>query len=142
MKLDPIPKEKDAVVVPDAKIENWEPYRAPLAPGHHPHDPPNGLKLLGKRLPLVDAPGKVTGQAVYTDDIKLPRMLVAKLVRSTEPHARIAAIDATRARAMPGVVDVLTGLDLRPEQRFGVLPTALAVGAALWSVGRRSSMQY
>jgi 4-hydroxybenzoyl-CoA reductase subunit alpha len=122
MKLDPIPKDKDAVVVPHAKVENWEPYRAPLAPGHHPHDPPNGLKLLGKRMALVDSPQKVTGQAVYTDDIKLPNMLVAKLVRSTMPHARIAAIDATRARRMKGVVDVLTGLDLRPEQRFGVLP--------------------
>jgi 4-hydroxybenzoyl-CoA reductase alpha subunit len=122
VKLDPIPRAKDAVVEPDARLENWEPYRAPLAPGHHPHDPPNGLKLLGKRLPLIDSPQKVTGQATYTDDIVLPHMLVAKLVRSTRPHARIAAIDATRARRMPGVVDVLTGLDLDPARRFGVLP--------------------
>ncbi|MFA5862724.1 MAG: xanthine dehydrogenase family protein molybdopterin-binding subunit, partial [Candidatus Thermoplasmatota archaeon] len=122
MKLDPTPKAKDAVVEPHARVENWEPYRAPLAPGVHPHTPPNGFKVLGSRHPLVDSPQKVTGQATYTDDIKLPHMLVAKLVRSTRPHARITAIDATRARRMPGVVDVMTGLDLKPTQRFGVLP--------------------
>lgn len=122
MKLEPIPKKDAAVVEPEARIENWEPYRAPLAPGGHPHDPPNGLKLLGKRVPLVDGPQKVTGQATYTDDIKLPNMVVAKLVRSEKPHARIAAVDTSGAEAMPGVVGILTGLDLRPEQRFGVLP--------------------
>jgi len=122
VKLDPVPRAKDAVVEPDAKVENWEPYRMPLAPGRHPHDPPGGLKLLGKRVPLVDGPQKVTGQAVYTDDINLPNMVVAKLVRSTKAHARIAAIDTSRAAAMPGVVGILTGLDMRDDQRFGVLP--------------------
>lgn len=121
MKLDPVPREKD-LVREEARLENWEPYRLPLEPGKHPHVPLNGLKLLGKRVPLVDAPNKVTGQALYTDDIKLPNMVVAKLVRSTRPHARIVAIDTTRARRLPGVVGVLTGLDLRPDMRFGVLP--------------------
>ena len=65
MKLDPIPKG-DYAVKEDARLENWEPYRAPLAPGQHPHYPANGLKVLGKRLPLVDSPNKVTGQAMYT----------------------------------------------------------------------------
>lgn len=121
MKLDPMPNPKGAVVE-EARLENWEPYRAPLAPNQHPHYPPNGLKVLGKRVPLVDSPAKVTGQAVYTDDIKLPNMLVAKLVRSTKAHARIVAIDTTEASRLPGVKGILTGLDLRPDQRFGVLP--------------------
>ncbi|HEX2022504.1 MAG TPA: xanthine dehydrogenase family protein molybdopterin-binding subunit [Candidatus Thermoplasmatota archaeon] len=122
MKLDPVPVPKAAVVEPDAKVENWEPYRLPLAPGQHPHYPPNGLKVVGKRVPLVDSWHKVTGQAVYTDDLKFPNMLHAKLVRSTKPHARIVAVDATEAERMPGVRAILTGLDLRPDQRFGVLP--------------------
>ncbi|HUR69736.1 MAG TPA: xanthine dehydrogenase family protein molybdopterin-binding subunit [Candidatus Thermoplasmatota archaeon] len=120
MKLEP-GRPKDLVREP-AKLENWEPYRAPLAPGQHPHYPPNGLKVLGKRVPLVDGANKVTGQAVYTDDIKLPNMVAAKLVRSTKAHARIVAIDTTRAARLPGVVGILTGLDMRPDQRFGVLP--------------------
>ena len=121
MKLDPTPKAKD-IIREEAKLENWEPYRAPLEPGRHPHYPPNGLKVLGKRVPLVDSPNKVTGQAVYTDDIKLPNMVVAKLVRSTKPHARIAAIDTSALEAMPGVVGWITGLDLDDRMRFGVLP--------------------
>ena len=122
MKLDPVPNPKYAVVEPEARVENWEPYRAPLVPGQHPHYPANGLKLLGKRVPLVDGPQKVTGQAVYTDDIRLPNMTYAKLVRSERAHARIAAIDTSAAESMPGVVGVLTGLDMRPDQKFGVLP--------------------
>ena len=122
MKLAPVPNPKAAVVEPEARVENWEPYRAPLEPGKHPHYPPNGLKLLGKRVPLVDGPQKVTGQAVYTDDLQLPNMLVAKLVRSTKAHARILAIDTSEAERMPGVRGVITGLDLGPGMRFGVLP--------------------
>ena len=121
MKLDPIPKG-DYAVKEEARLENWEPYRAPLPKGQHPHYPANGLKVVGKRVPLVDGPWKVTGQAVYTDDVKLPHMLHAKLVRSTKPHARIVAIDATHALRLPGVRGVLTGLDLDPKMRFGVLP--------------------
>ena len=122
MKLDPVPREKDRVVEPEPRIENWEPYRAPLAPGQHPHYPMNGLKVIGKRMTLVDAYHKVTGQATYTDDITLPNMLVAKLVRSTRPHARIVGIDTTEAEHLDGVKGILTGLELRPDQRFGVLP--------------------
>ena len=121
MKLHPSPREKD-IVREEARLENWEPYRAPLEPGKHPHIPANGLKVLGKRTPLVDGPNKVTGQATYTDDIKLPNMVVAKLVRSTKPHARIVAIDTTEAARLPGVAGILTALELRADQRFGVLP--------------------
>jgi len=121
VRLDPNPRAKD-IVREEARLENWEPYRAPLEPGKHPHIPANGLKVLGKRVPLVDSPNKVTGQAIYTDDIKLPNMTVAKLVRSTKAHARIVAIDTTEAERLPGVVGIVTALDLRPEQRFGVLP--------------------
>jgi len=121
VKLDPIPKEK-ARVKEEARVENWEPYRAPLSKGEHPHYPKEGLKVIGKRQALVDAPWKVTGQATYTDDITLPNMTFAKLVRSTKAHARIVTIDTTRAKALPGVVGILTGLDLDDSMRFGVLP--------------------
>jgi 4-hydroxybenzoyl-CoA reductase subunit alpha len=123
MSLPPVPNPKHDVKVPDVDPEEkWKPYREPLAPGEHPHKPPEGFKLLGRKVPLVDGPLKVAGQAVYTDDLHLPHMLYAKLLHATKPHARIRAIDATEARKLPGLVDVLTGLDLGSGKRFGVLP--------------------
>ncbi len=97
----------------------------------HPHDIPNQpRRLLGKRIPLVDAKRKATGQAVYTDDIRLPGTLVGKILRSPHPHAKILSIDTGKAEALPGVHAVLTGREA--PARFGVLPvsqdeTALAV---------------
>ena len=61
---------------------------------------------------MLDAVQRVTGRAGYTIDLELPGMLHAKLLRSVAPHARIARVDASRARRLPGVVAVLTGADL------------------------------
>ncbi len=133
MKLDPIPDDRKAVRVPDVDpAASWKPYRDPPPPGPHPHDPPGGRRLVGSRIPLVDGPLKATGQAAYTDDLRLPGMLHGRFVRSTRAHARIVRIDASRAMAMPGVVAVLTGLDTIRlpdgssarigDRRFGVLP--------------------
>jgi CO/xanthine dehydrogenase Mo-binding subunit len=60
----------------------------------------------------VDAPAKVTGAARYTTDIRLPGMLHAKVLRSPHAHARLISVDASRARALPGVRAVLTRDDL------------------------------
>jgi 4-hydroxybenzoyl-CoA reductase subunit alpha len=68
--------------------------------------------LIGKRLPRVDALAKATGSAQYTDDMVLPGMLHGRMLRSPHPHARIVRIDASRARALPGVAAVITGDDL------------------------------
>ncbi|HVL48989.1 MAG TPA: molybdopterin cofactor-binding domain-containing protein [Candidatus Thermoplasmatota archaeon] len=119
--LDPIKDPRKRVKVEKPPLENWIPYRDPLPKDEHPHKPDRGYTLVGKRTPLVDGLSKVTGQAVYTDDIKLPNMLVAKMVHSTVPHGRIVAIDTTEAQALPGVVAILTGKDVG-DKRFGVLP--------------------
>ena len=68
--------------------------------------------LIGSRVPKIDAWEKVTGAARYGHDITLPGMLHAKILRSTHPHARIAAIDTRAARRVPGVKVVLTGEDV------------------------------
>lgn len=120
LELPPIPDPKKAVIVPEVDLKVWEPYREPLAKGRHPHDPPGGTKVVGRPTPLVDARPKVSGQALYTDDLQMPNMLVAKLVRATRPHARILAIDASKALAIPGVVAIATGQDAPVP--FGVLP--------------------
>lgn len=70
--------------------------------------------MTGRQGHLVreDAVAKVTGQATYVSDVTVPGMLHGTVLRSTIPHGRIVAIDASRALAMDGVVAVLTGQDL------------------------------
>src|SRR2546428_412485 len=75
-------------------------------------------RVVGKSLPRMDGAGKVTGTAVYAADFALPGMLVGKVFRSTEPHARIVRLDTARARAVPGVRAVLTAADV-PDVRYG-----------------------
>src|SRR5919205_4624792 len=80
------------------------------------------FSVVGAPLPKVDAIGKVTGRALYADDIMLPRMLYGKLLRSPHPHARILSIDTRRALELPGVLAIITGSDL--PQKFGILPSS------------------
>ncbi len=75
-------------------------------------------KIIGARMPRLDARDKVTGRAIYTDDLRLPGLLHGALVRSPLPHARIVRIDVERARALPGVKDVVVGADT-PQVRYG-----------------------
>src|SRR2546430_10624381 len=81
------------------------------------------LHVVGKSLPRFDAPGKVTGTAVYAADFVLPGMLVGKVYRSTQAHARIVRLDVGRARALPGVRAVISAADV-PEGRYGGGPQA------------------
>src|SRR5215472_9053669 len=57
----------------------------------------------------------VTGQGRYTDDISLPKMAHAVVLRSPLAHAQIKRVDAAAARRMPGIVLVATGEDLRAD---------------------------
>lgn len=59
--------------------------------------------MIGKRLPVRDAQVKVTGQLKYVADMKMPRMLHAKVLFSPVAHARIKNIDTSEAEALPGV---------------------------------------
>ena len=68
-----------------------------------------GLKYVGKAVTRVDALGKVTGTATYIDDIRVPRLLYAKVLRAGTPHAKILSIETSDAEAMPGVIKVVTG---------------------------------
>jgi 4-hydroxybenzoyl-CoA reductase subunit alpha len=67
----------------------------------------------------VDARSKVTGEAIFTADISLPRMLVGKVLRSPLPHARILNVDVSRAKKLRGVHAVVTGSDTAGE-KWGV----------------------
>ncbi len=56
----------------------------------------------------------LTGKATFVDDIKLPHMLYAAILRSTHAHARVTAIETSQAPARPGVVAVFTFRDVAP----------------------------
>lgn len=79
--------------------------------------------VVGQPLPKIDAWAKVTGETRYADDLVLPRMAFARLLRSPHPHARIVSIDTARARALEGVLAVITGADL-PPVKYGILPVS------------------
>ena len=68
--------------------------------------------VIGVSVPRVEGLQKVTGAGGYTADVLLPGTLWGKVLRSIEPHARLLKVDASRARALPGVRAVLTGADL------------------------------
>jgi CO/xanthine dehydrogenase Mo-binding subunit len=75
--------------------------------------------LIGKRMPKVDSVAKATGEAKFTADLSLPRMLHGNVLRSPHPHAKILSIDTTEAERLPGVKAVVTGRDTAGE-RWGV----------------------
>ena len=69
-------------------------------------------KPVGKSVPRVDAYEKVTGSAIYADDMQFgPGLYYGRLVRSPHAHALIRSIDASKALALPGVKAVVTGQD-------------------------------
>lgn len=76
---------------------------------------------IGQAIPRPDARGRVTGQTRYGGDLAGPDVLTAKVLRSPHPHARILAVDAAAARAVPGVVAVLTREDIRGSNRHGLI---------------------
>ena len=79
------------------------------------------MTIIGTSVPKIDSYTKVTGKAKYADDITLPRMAYGRILRSTEPHALLKCVDTTRARALPGVLDVITAADL--PHTYGIMPT-------------------
>ncbi|MEK1945709.1 MAG: xanthine dehydrogenase family protein molybdopterin-binding subunit, partial [Ensifer adhaerens] len=66
------------------------------------------FKIVGKSVRRDDVLEKVTGEAQYTGDVKLPGMLHGKIKRAAIAHARIKSIDISKALAYPGVKAVLT----------------------------------
>lgn len=81
--------------------------------------PIRDLSVVGRRVYRIDGPDKVTGRAEFVADIALPGVLWGAILRSPYPHARIAAIDVSRARRLPGVHATVTAEDT-PKRGWGV----------------------
>lgn len=74
---------------------------------------------VGKRRPRVDGKEQVTGRIKYTEDMYLPGFLYAKVLFSSEDHAKIVTLNIDDAVRLPGVKAVITAQDV-PFNRFGI----------------------
>jgi CO/xanthine dehydrogenase Mo-binding subunit len=80
-----------------------------------------GRRWLGKSLNRVEDPRFLRGEGRYIDDIGLPGMAHAAIVRSPHAHARIVRVDTSKAERLPGVIKVVTGADV--AERAAPLPS-------------------
>ena len=80
-------------------------------------------KSARRGIPLVDGIDKVTGRARYTADLDHDNALVGRILRSPVSHGEILKLDVSKARALRGVVAVITGDDC--PHTYGVLPIAM-----------------
>ena len=80
-----------------------------------PFTPRQARRFIGGYRPRIDGWEKASGRALYADDVtgrvRFPDLLHARVLRSPHPHARIRGLDLSAARALPGVVDILTYAD-------------------------------
>jgi len=77
---------------------------------------------IGRSLPRIEGRDKVTGRAEYTHTMRLPGMLHAKIFRSTVAHGKLKSVDTSAARAIPGVLHVVTIEDVKkviPNPYYG-----------------------
>ena len=96
-----------------------------------------------------DAVAKVTGRAVYANDMSVPGMAYVSVVRSPYSHARILGIETEDARAVPGVLAVLTAADIPgvcslPKERPVLCPDVVRFvgdGVALVAANTRSAAE-
>ena len=93
---------------------------------------PEGAWCVGARVHRLDVREKVLGTGIYCDDITMEGMLYGSAVSAAYPRARVLAIHTEEARALPGVVCVLTAADIPGRNKVGHLKkdwdTMIAVG--------------
>jgi len=97
------------------------------------------MDVVGKAVMRPEASEKVTGKAVFTDDIRFPGMLYGATLRAGVPHARVKRLDTTKAKALAGVQAVLTAADIPGRVNHGLVvqdwPALIGVGEKARYVG-------
>lgn len=128
------PSIETAILAAAQALRTGEPVAKPSIPDSiHIH------KTVGHTQLRPDGIEKVTGAAIYTDDLEFDGMLYAKVRRSLVPHAILTALDISKAKALPGVVAVLTAEDIPAEHNHGLVtydwPVLVGVGERIRYVG-------
>jgi CO/xanthine dehydrogenase Mo-binding subunit/aerobic-type carbon monoxide dehydrogenase small subunit (CoxS/CutS family) len=128
------PAIEGAILAAAEAIRTLQPVKPPdIVDSVHPH------AVVGHANVRPDALEKVNGKALFTDDLVFDGMLYAKVRRALVPHAFLKHIDVSRARAIPGVVAVLTADDIPGEHNHGLVvydwPVMVGVGERVRYVG-------
>jgi CO/xanthine dehydrogenase Mo-binding subunit/aerobic-type carbon monoxide dehydrogenase small subunit (CoxS/CutS family) len=96
-------------------------------------------RVVGHQQIRPEAVAKVTGAALYTDDLTFPGMIHGMAKRAMVPSARVLAISTDKARKLPGVYAVLTAGDIPGEHNHGLViadwPSLVGVGERVRTVG-------
>ncbi|MPM41692.1 hypothetical protein SDC9_88348 [bioreactor metagenome] len=118
----------DAVILSGQLLESGEPLSAPVFTGQ-----------IGESLHRVDAVTKALGTAGYVDDLQPEGLVFGSAVRAAHPRARVCSIDVSAARAVPGVLLVLTAEDIPGQKIVGHLrqdwPVLIAEGGITHTLG-------
>ncbi len=128
------PAIENAILAAAYSLRTGEPIPSPHIPDSiHNHD------VVGRTHLRPDAVEKVTGDAIYTDDLVFDGMLYAKARRAMIPHGILKKLDISKAKALKGVVAVLTADDIPGEHNHGLViydwPTIVGIGERVRYVG-------
>jgi len=128
------PSIENAILAAAESLRTGEPVKKPnISNSIHVH------KSVGHTNLRPDGIEKVIGSAVYTDDLVFDGMLYAKARRAMIPHGFLKKLDISKAKALPGVVAVLTAEDVPGEKNHGLViydwPVMIGVGERVRYVG-------
>ncbi|MBI5964553.1 MAG: molybdopterin-dependent oxidoreductase [Chloroflexi bacterium] len=128
------PTIENAILAAAYSLRTGDPIPPPNVPDSiHTHN------TVGRTHTRPDGIEKVTGDAIYTDDLVFDGMLYAKARRAMVPHAILKKLDISKAKALPGVVAVLTAEDIPGEHNHGLViydwPTIVGIGERVRYVG-------
>ncbi|MGD8403096.1 MAG: molybdopterin-dependent oxidoreductase [Anaerolineales bacterium] len=128
------PTIENAIMDAAKALRTGEPISPPKIP-----DSINAHKVVGRNKIRPDAIEKVTGDALYTDDLEFDNMLFAHVRRAGVPHAILKSLDISKAKELPGVVAVLTADDIPAEHNHGLVvfdwPVMVGIGERVRYVG-------
>lgn len=128
------PMIEKAILAAARTLRTSEPLQLPQVP-----DSIHSRNVVGRSHLRPDGVEKVTGNAIYTDDLTFEGMLHAKACRAMVPHAILKHLDISKARQLPGVVAVLTAADIPAEINHGLVtfdwPALIAIGERVRYVG-------
>ncbi len=129
------PSIENAIIAAAQALRTGEPVQKPTHIPNSIHE----HKTVGHSHLRPEAVEKVTGDAIYTDDLKFDGMLYAKAKRAMIPHGFLTKLDISKAKALKGVVAVLTASDVPAEKNHGLVifdwPVMVGVGERVRYVG-------
>jgi len=128
------PSIESAILAAARSLNTGQPVQPPrIASSANAHN------VVGHTQVRPDAVEKVTGSALYTDDLEFDGMLFAKVRRAGVPHAILKKLDITKAKSLPGVLAVLTAADIPGERNHGLVyfdwPVLIGEGERIRYVG-------